>query len=189
MFLWRNKKKKRNTNTFWLKKVPYLIAPYKRGYQYNVFLISQRNIYCGCSLELPQWGASNEYHNIYFWGEVRKILTLKAPITTIVVCFVFCFCKQCGPRSDCSFRSSLIRVHTVCRYTKNRFETFARIFSRRHKQTTFSDALFLGALRVNTFQLWKVPYLEIWKKYLIWSYGSGTRVSHACINTYLPYIP
>ena len=28
---------------------------------------------------------------------------------------------------------------------------FARIFSRRHKQTTFSDASFLGALRVNIF--------------------------------------
>ena len=32
---------------------------------------------------------------------------------------------------------------------KNRFEKFARIFSRRHKQTTFSDAGFLGVLRVN----------------------------------------
>ena len=32
---------------------------------------------------------------------------------------------------------------------KNRFKKFARIFSRRHKQTTFSDADFLGALRVN----------------------------------------
>ena len=32
---------------------------------------------------------------------------------------------------------------------KNRFEKFARIFSRRHEQTTFSDAVFLGALRVN----------------------------------------
>ena len=31
---------------------------------------------------------------------------------------------------------------------KIRFEKFARIFSRRHKQTTFSDAGFLGALRV-----------------------------------------
>ena len=30
------------------------------------------------------------------------------------------------------------------------FEKFARIFSRRHKQTTFSDAGFLGALTVNT---------------------------------------
>ena len=31
---------------------------------------------------------------------------------------------------------------------KNRFEKSARIFSRRHKQATFSDAVFLGALRV-----------------------------------------
>ena len=81
-------------------------------------------------------------------------LTLKAPITTIVsalssACdFKSHFCKQCGPRSDCSFRNSLIWVHTVCRYAKNSFEKFARIFSRRHKQTTFSDAVFLGALRV-----------------------------------------
>ena len=34
---------------------------------------------------------------------------------------------------------------------KNRFEKFARIFSRRHKQTTFVDASFLGVLRVNRF--------------------------------------
>ena len=33
---------------------------------------------------------------------------------------------------------------------KNRFEKFARIFSRQHKQTTFSDAGFLGILRVKT---------------------------------------
>ena len=30
---------------------------------------------------------------------------------------------------------------------KNRFKKFARIFSRRHKQTIFSDAVFLGPLR------------------------------------------
>ena len=35
---------------------------------------------------------------------------------------------------------------SVC---KNRFEKFARIFSRRHKQMTFSDAVFRGILRVN----------------------------------------
>ena len=28
------------------------------------------------------------------------------------------FCQHCGPRSDCSLRSSLIRVHTVCLYAK-----------------------------------------------------------------------
>ena len=57
-------------------------------------------------------------------------------------------CKQCGPRSDFSFRSSLIWVHTVCLYAKCKFEKFARRCSRRHKQTTFSDVDFLGALRV-----------------------------------------
>ena len=47
---------------------------------------------------------------------------------------------------------------------KNRFEKFARIFSRRHKQTTFSDAGFLGALRVNSFSKWQpnpVNYLSL----------------------------
>ena len=34
---------------------------------------------------------------------------------------------------------------------KNRFEKFARIFSRRQKQTTFSDADSLGVLRVKTW--------------------------------------
>ena len=34
---------------------------------------------------------------------------------------------------------------------KNRFEKSARIFSRRHKQMTFSDAVFLGALRVKKY--------------------------------------
>ena len=34
---------------------------------------------------------------------------------------------------------------------KSRFEKSARIFSRRNKQTTFSDAVFLGALSVNNF--------------------------------------
>ena len=31
---------------------------------------------------------------------------------------------------------------------KNRLEKFAKLFSRRHKQRTFSDAGFLGVLRV-----------------------------------------
>ena len=32
--------------------------------------------------------------------------------------------------------------------SKNRFEKFAKIFSRQHKQMTFSDAGFLGILKV-----------------------------------------
>ena len=51
-------------------------------------------------------------------------LTLNAPITTKVVCLSRLlkrlrrlFGKQCGPRSDCSYRSSLFWIHTVCSYT------------------------------------------------------------------------
>ena len=52
-----------------------------------------------------------------------------------------------------SFGSSLIWVHTVCLYAKCKFEKFARRCSRQHKQTTFSDADFLGALRVKVNEL------------------------------------
>ena len=50
--------------------------------------------------------------------------TLNVPIATKVVCFsplLKClrslYDKQCGPRSDCSYRSSLFWVHAVCFYT------------------------------------------------------------------------
>ena len=46
--------------------------------------------------------------------------------------------KQCGPRSDCSFRSSLIWVHTVY---NNDFESYWQ----KTKQTTI---VVIGALRV-----------------------------------------
>ena len=79
------------------------------------------------------------------------------PITTKVVCFsrlLKCLRilhgKQCGPRSDCSYRSSLFWVHAICFYTSfvsNVRQLFAADdFSRRHFQMLF----FLGALRVNT---------------------------------------
>ena len=55
---------------------------------------------------------------------VRLLLALNAPITTKVFCFsrlLKClgslYGKQCGPRSDCSYRSSLFWVHAICFYT------------------------------------------------------------------------
>ena len=82
--------------------------------------------------------------------------TLKAPIATKVVCFsrlLKClrslYDKQCGTRSDSSYRSSLFWVHAVCFYTKfvsNVRQLFAADdFSRGHFQMHF----FLGSLRVN----------------------------------------
>ena len=40
------------------------------------FLFLHENIYCDYSLEAPRRGASNEYHNICFRGEIRKISIL-----------------------------------------------------------------------------------------------------------------
>ena len=92
-----------------------------------------------------------------------KYLTLNEPITTKVVCFsrrLKClkslYCKQCGPRSDCSYRSSLFWVRAVCFYTSfvsNAKQLFAADdFSRRHFQMHF----FLGALRVKSHVLTKI---------------------------------
>ena len=83
----------------------------------------------------------------WYFGAVcpfQNYLTLKLPITTIVVCLVILlvilshFCKQCGSRSDCSSRSSLIWIHTVCLYVKIGLKSLqeysADNINRRHFQ-------------------------------------------------------
>ena len=47
------------------------------------------------------------------------------------------YCKQYGPRSDCSLGSKLIGVHSVCFFDKIKSEVHLDICSRRKKQTTF----------------------------------------------------
>ena len=42
----------------------------------NIFLISPRKHTLWYSLEAPRRGASNEYNNICFHGEIRKISIL-----------------------------------------------------------------------------------------------------------------
>ena len=41
---------------------------------YDIFRISAQNIDCGCSLEPPRRGSSNEYPKSMFWAEIRKIM-------------------------------------------------------------------------------------------------------------------
>ena len=72
------------------------------------------------------------------------LLTLKVPITRMLsalstACdFKSHFCKVCGPRSDCSCKSSLIRVYTVCQYAKIGLKSLqeysADDINRRHFQ-------------------------------------------------------
>ena len=93
--------------------------------------------------------------NFGFFSFIRPLtmFTLNAPIATKFVCFsrlLKClgsiYVKQCGPRSDCSYRSSLFWVHAVSSYTllvSNVRQLFAADdFSRRHFQMHF----FLGAV-------------------------------------------
>ena len=50
----------------------------------DVFHISAQNIDCGYWLEPPRRGGSNEYHNLCFSAEIRKIVyTLVNPSFTI----------------------------------------------------------------------------------------------------------
>ena len=44
----------------------HYIATDKRGYPHDIFLISQQKHMLWYSLEVPQRGTSNEYHNICF---------------------------------------------------------------------------------------------------------------------------
>ena len=96
-----------------------------------------RPIISGVNIDL-HWNDKVKKHvKIYF-----------VPIATKVVCFshlLKClrslYGKQCGPRSDCSCRSSLFWVHTVCFYTEfvsNDRQLFASDnFSRQHFQMHF----------------------------------------------------
>ena len=62
------------------------------------------------------------YTVIFLWFLI--IFTLNAPVASKVFCFshlLKCsrslYGNKCGPRSDCSYRSSLFWVHAVCFYT------------------------------------------------------------------------
>ena len=121
----------------------------------RVFVVRMKKL---CILCYPKWAIEGQIarlHKSTFLRMLWLILyfqQLSSALSSAGYLKSRC-CKQCGPRSDCSFRSSLIWVHTVCLYAKCKFEKFARRCSRRHKQTTFSDADFLGALRVNMINL------------------------------------
>ena len=93
-------------------------------------------------------------HSVLIWLNMvfHWYLTFIATIATKVVCFsrlLSLYGKQCGPRSDCSYRSSLLWVHAVCFFTlfvSNVRQLFAADdFSRWHFQIRF----FLGTLSFN----------------------------------------
>ena len=106
-----------------------------------------------------------------FYSDETSPLTLKLPITTIVVCFVIClilshFCKQCGPRSDCSSRSSLISVHTVCMYAKIGLKSLQEYSADDRNRRHFQMQVFLPV---------SILYKSIEGRYRPVSYPDGPR--------------
>ena len=97
-------------------------------------------------------------------GPMMVHLTLKAPIPTKVVCFsrlLKClrslYGKQCGPRSDCSYRSSLFWVMLFASILNS-----SVMLGNNLQQTTSADDIFrciffLGTLRVKWFSLSSLP--------------------------------
>ena len=71
----------------------------------------------GYSLEAPHQGASNEYHNICFCGEIRNILTrypfLSGAKTTIL--FVLKFYGPVNPMGSCRARSVYLTTRLLGR--------------------------------------------------------------------------
>ena len=69
--------------------------------------------------------------------------------------------KQCGPRTDCSYRSSLIWVHTVCH------RGFLNISADERKADDFCCDW-----RMKGYYIWEVCTLvccQIWISYLMWN--------------------
>ena len=81
-----------------------LIATDKRGYPHNFFLFLDKNICCGYSLEVPRWGASNEYPQHMFSLRNKEDISIfrmkKAPYLLLWSLVLLnpdmsCICKQC----------------------------------------------------------------------------------------------
>ena len=86
----------------------------------------------------------------------NHILTLFPQVMTfchLILCLLMLlgslYCKQYGPRPDCSIRSRLIWVHSVCSHDQKKSEVHLNICSRCKKQRTLSGQKYNGRLRVN----------------------------------------
>ena len=121
---------------FCLIVYPYRVPILRRASNSNpklfveIFITSQCVILrCTLVEKLPKYETItflHKFHTLYIFchSDSKLELTLNAPITTKFVCFsrlLNClrslYGKQCGPRSDCSYWSSLFWVHAVCFYT------------------------------------------------------------------------
>ena len=103
---------------------------HKKSKEFEEFVLEKRRILkedlrlCERATQKILLYSNNFLHKKLKTEEVMEALTLKVQITTKVICFsclLKClrslYVKQCGLRSDCSYRSSLFWVQAVCFYT------------------------------------------------------------------------
>ena len=101
-----------------------MLNQYSRGI--NVFCSrTKHSAAYEAQIRIPSILSQALYHCTPFktWCKISLVYNrlTNRPITTKVICFshlLKClrslYGKQCGPRSDCSYRSSLFWVHAVC---------------------------------------------------------------------------
>ena len=86
------------------------IAPDKRGYPHNIFLISPKNICCGYSLEVSQQGTSNEYpQHMFSWRNKKNTFWLKKNTLSVPM-----MCVINGPLLQMQAKkvpTSLMKIH------------------------------------------------------------------------------
>ena len=96
-----------------------------------MLVLEEFNVACKCNtrrcklaLGAITYLAAHLHPDAIFLHINAALLALNGPIATKLVCFsrlLKClrslYGKQCGPRSDFSYRSSLFWVHAVCFYT------------------------------------------------------------------------
>ena len=94
--------------------------------------------------------------------------TIFPPLTAVVLCslILLCTCNQYGPRSDCSFRSSLIRVHNVCYIFTCEIQRF--IFSHVKYNLTCEIHTFIFSHVKNNF--FKYALYSIWQYFPVFHY-------------------
>ena len=132
MFSWRNKK---NINTFGLKK--HLIKSFVRVASFlKGFRVRGINFLFAKAVSLSKMAES--FRCIQLPKPLKHQSQLLLSALSSSGYFKSHFCKQCGPRSNCSFRSSLIWVHTVSLYAKIGLKSLqeysADDINRRHFQ-------------------------------------------------------
>ena len=148
------------------------IATDKRGYPHNIFLISLRKHMLWYSLEAPRRGASNEYHNVCFRGEIRKISA-------------FFGCKKYRHFSDEKMPYLLLCVYNIL------WNLFIRQFFVRwigyNTVVCSSHIYFFRSIETNHYDLlWNYPDFRSNFRITITSLNNG-RIKKNWINVMVEY--